>query len=470
MSADRLSAAPDVDPLRGPFGVRVHAAASLRGTIDPPSSKNYTTRFLLAAALGEGDSVVRRPALDSEDSRALQRCLAALGARLERIERDGGVDLRVRGVGGRPSVPPALAAAGGRPGLDVGNAGTVLRLLLGIGALLPEVTYVTPYPDSLGKRPNGDLLEALAAIGVRAESVGGRLPITLRGGDAVRGGSLRRVSVSGATSSQYLSSLLFLAPLLDGGMEIAVAGDLKSKPAVRQTLEVLHAAGISVDADPGLTRFVVAGPQPYQAGTFTVPGDYPGSAAILAAAAIVPSDVTVRRLFRDNQGERAIVDVLAAMGADVDHDGRSVRVRGGRPLRAVEFDGDRATDAVLAMAAAACFAAGTSRFYNVANLRVKECDRITDYRGELNRAGAAVDEGPAELIVHGRPGGIRGGVAVDSHVDHRVVMGLSIAALRSDQPIVIRDAHHVGKSYPRFFEHLRSLGARCDVVDRVGPA
>lgn len=461
-----------LDPAAGPFHARVYPARELRGEIDPPSSKNYTTRYLLVAALADGESLVRCPALDSEDSRALQRCLTALGARLERVEASDGVHLRVRGFGGRPGTPPPLPAAGGRPGLDVGNAGTVLRLLLGLGALLPEVTYVTPYPGSLGRRPNGDLLEALTALGVGVRSEGGRLPITLRGGEAVRRGGdgppgpvgRRAVAVSGSTSSQYLSSLLFLAPLLEGGLEISVTGDLKSKPAVRQTLEVIRAAGIAVDAAPDLTRFVVPGPQRYRAGTYTVPGDYPGAAAVLAAAAIVPSDVTVRRLFRDSQGERAIVDVLAAMGADIEHDGERVRVRGGRPLKAIEFDGDLATDAVLAMVAAACFASGTSRFFNVANLRVKECDRITDYRGELLRAGADVDEGPAELIVRGRPDGIAGGAVVDSHLDHRVVMGLSIAALRARAPIVIRDAHHVGKSYPQFFAHMRALGARCERV------
>src|SRR5690606_37367606 len=109
---------------------------------------------------------------------------------------------------------------------------------------------------------------------------------------------------------------------------------------VRQTLQVLREAGIRVEASDDLRRFHVPGGQRYQPREYTVPGDYPGAAALMAAAAVVPSDVTIPRLFRDEQGERQAVDVLAAMGADITHDGQQVRIRGGRPLRGGRFDGD----------------------------------------------------------------------------------------------------------------------------------
>lgn len=133
-------------------------------------------------------------------------------------------------------------------------------------------------------------------------------------------------------------------------------------------------------------------------------------------------------------------------------------MRGGR------FDGDRFTDAVLALTAAAVFAQGETVFCNVENLRVKECDRISDYRAELNKVGAKVEEEQAALIIHGSPDRLPGGVAVDSRTDHRVIMGLSILALRSREPVLIRRAHHVAKSYPAFFDHLRTIGARVEVV------
>lgn len=441
--------------------LRVYPCTRLAGEIDPPSSKNYTTRYLLAAALAEGESLVRFPA-ESEDAAALKRCLRALGAELipdgpATPDNPQGVHLRVRGFGRRPKTPPGGV-------LEVGNAGTVLRLLLGTGSLLPEVAFVTSYAESLGKRPNQDLLDALQQLGVEARSQEGRLPITLRGGAGrLRGG---KVVVSGAKSSQYISSLLFLAPLTGADVEIQVVDDLKSKPLIGQTLEVLAAAGIRVQASDDLMRFFVPGGQSYQAREYTVPGDYPGSAALLAAAAVTESDVTVSRLFPDAQGERAIIEVLQQMGAELTYEPQAARVhvRGGRTLRAVEFDGDKATDAVLAMTAAACFARGTSRFYNVENLRYKECDRISDYRRELLAAGCDVEETCSELIVHGRPRGVAGGAEIDSHYDHRVIMGLTIVGLRAERPLLIRDAHHVAKSYPDFFRHMRALGARLEEV------
>ncbi len=427
--------------------------------MDPPSSKNYTTRYLLAAALADGESLVRYPAA-SDDATALKRCLVALGAELipdgpySGGPNSDGSRLRVRGFGRRPKNPGVL---------DAGNAGTVLRLLLGVASLLSEVTFVNSFPESLGQRPNRDLLDALASLGVDVESrEDGRLPITLRGGRP-RGGKVR---VSGEKSSQYLSSLLFMAPLTGEEVEITVFGDLKSKPLIRQTLEVLAYAGIQVEAREDLAFFRVPGGQHYQPREYTVQGDYPGSAALLAAAAVVESDVTVTRLFPDAQGERAIIDVLARMGADIqyDPDQRAVRVRGGRRLRGIQFDGDRATDAVLAMVAAACLAEGPSRFYNVENLRYKECDRITDYRTELNRAGFRVSETQSEILVEGMPGGAPGGAEINSHFDHRVIMGTTVAGLRTERGLIINDAHHIAKSYPRFFDDLRSLGAKIEEI------
>jgi 3-phosphoshikimate 1-carboxyvinyltransferase len=245
-----------------------------------------------------------------------------------------------------------------------------------------------------------------------------------------------------------------------------VLHDLKSKVVVGQTLEVLEQAGIVIHADEDYMRFRVPGGQSYAAKTYSVQGDYPGSAAILAAAAVTESDVIVHRLEeKSKQGERAVVDVLKMMEVPLTHENGIVHVKGNGKLKAVEFDGDHATDAVLAMVAAAVFAEGTSRFYNVENLRYKECDRITDYLNELRKAGANVEERQAEIIVHGRPEGVEGGVEINAHYDHRVIMALTIVGLRAKQPIRIRDAHHVAKSYPIYFDHLKALGANVEWIE-----
>ncbi|MBO9598886.1 MAG: 3-phosphoshikimate 1-carboxyvinyltransferase [Cohnella sp.] len=419
----------------------------LQGEIQALSSKNYTTRYLLVAALAEGTSTILHPA-HSEDGEAMRRCIRDLGAIVEEDDEK----IVITGFGRNPRPTKEL---------DVGNAGAVLRFVMSIAALLPEVHFVNSYPQSLGKRPHDDLIDALESMGVKIEHREGKLPLTIRGGHP-RGGNIQ---VSGNVSSQFLSSLLFLTPLLEEDSEIEVLHDLKSKVVVGQTLEVLEQAGIVIEASPDLMHYRIPGKQRYKAQTYSVQGDYPGSAAILAAASVTQSDVIVHRLLETSkQGERAVVDVLKAMQVPLTHENGIVHVKGNGKLVAGEFDGDEFTDGVLAMVAASVFAEGTSRFYNVENLRYKECDRITDYLAELRKAGARVEEKRDEIIVHGRPEGVEGGVEIDAHFDHRVIMALTIVGLRAKQPIRIKDAHHVAKSYPHYFDHLKALGAQVEWV------
>ena len=425
----------------------VKPTPALNGVINALSSKNYTTRYMLVGALADGTSTIRFPA-HSEDSDAMRRCIRDLGAELN----ESGDTMTIKGFGRNPKHAKEL---------DVGNAGAVLRFLMSIAAFCPEVTFINRYPDSLGKRPHNDLIDALQQMNVQVDHQNGRLPITIRGGNP-RGGKIR---VSGSVSSQYLSSLLFMTPLLDEDSEIEVLNDLKSKVVVGQTLEVIRQAGIQIEAREDLMYYRVPGRQRYEAKQYTVQGDYPGSAAVLAAAAVTQSDVKILRLEENSkQGERAVVDVLRAMNVPLTHENGVVHVKGNGKLKAVEFDGDHFTDAVLAMVAAAVFAEGTSRFYNVENLRYKECDRITDFLNELRKAGADVEERQSEIIVHGRPQGVEGGVEIDAHFDHRVIMALTVVGLRSAKGLTIRDAQHVAKSYPQYFEHLQSLGAQIELL------
>ena len=427
--------------------IRIKPCKGLCGTVTAQPSKNYTTRYLLVSALAEGQSVVRRPA-QSDDAHALISCLRALGAEI----REQGESCLVKGFGRSPRNPGDL---------NPRNAGAVLRLLLGVGALLPEARFVTDYPDSLGKRPNQDLLDALKDLGVESESEGGRLPITLRGGN-LHGGKAR---ISGANSSQYLSSLLFLAPLVGEDVEIEVIHGLKSGALVKTTLEVMRRAGIRVNAGEDLLHFAIPAGQEYKPGDYEVNGDWPGAAALLSAAAVCAgSDVTIEGLYEDQQGERAIVNVLKDMGADIAYDGHRARIKGGKPLQSALFNGDRATDAVLAMAGAASFARGTSRFYNVDNLRLKECDRITEPVSELCRIGVHAEEKRDEIIIHGNPSGYEGGIEVHGRNDHRVIMLLTIVALGTHKGLTIQGAEHISKSYPDFFRHLESLGARVEIM------
>ncbi|MGZ3674540.1 MAG: 3-phosphoshikimate 1-carboxyvinyltransferase, partial [Ktedonobacterales bacterium] len=400
--------------------VRGGQGPAVVGMPQPPGSKYYTLRYLLNALLAEGESVVRFPAL-SDDTAVLVRAIRALGAGAtwERVEREeGGAaewQVRVRGTGGRLRTPPDRT-------IHAGNAGAVLRLLMGIGALLPELRFETDHPHSLGRRPNADLLDALRALGLRVEASepGGVLPITLRGGPP-EGGA---VAISGAQSSQYLSALLYLAPLLPQGLDITVRDELRSAPLARATLRALRVAGIRYEAAADLGHINVPGGQRYVARTYDVPGDGPTAAGLAAAALTLGVPLRIERLDADEDDVRGLLDALDVLGAPFVErpsaaTGGVLTLAEGARLHGGRIDGDACIDSVPALVAAACFAEGETRFERVATLRLKESDRIGDLCAELARAGCDVEPHPDMIVVHGRPEGIAGGAVVDGHDDHR---------------------------------------------------
>ncbi|MDK2973617.1 MAG: 3-phosphoshikimate 1-carboxyvinyltransferase [Candidatus Sumerlaeota bacterium] len=517
---------------------RIHPALKgLRGVVEAPSSKNYTTRYILAACLADGRKVcsrrpvvIERPAVQ-EDSVALVRCCRQFGARITAfagkqevefsLENAAAIDrVEVVGFGNRPKTPSEP--------VDPANAGTVLRLLLGVGALCDgPVTFVTEeYEYSLGRRPNRDLLEALRHMGVEVEARGaeGMLPITLTGGrERIKRALARQrlslgiapdapvpIPVSGEVSSQFVSSLLFMAPLLGEAIRIDVRDDLKSRPLIATTLQVLARfqvegiAATNLDRPPALPSITLPAGLRYLGGlehvgiggVFRVNGDWPGSAAILAAAAAVPgSDIAVKGLFLDEdgdeQGEKLCQVYYGALGCKTGphpslDEGRSrngrviqlvsperllARNPEGSKVEGMRINGDMCTDAVLAMMGAAALVDGRSIFTGVRNLQFKECDRIREPIEELRRiAGTDAiatwepDDEPDTITVDGCPGGFDGGITVDGRGDHRVIMMLSIVGLRCRKGLSIAGAEHVAKSFPAWFDTLRALGAQIDLV------
>lgn len=420
----------------------IEPASYLEGIVYAPPSKNYSSRYIWLAALTEGESEVIGPATN-DDARALIGACRQLGAEF----REDGRRLFIKGFGGSPRPVPTL---------NPGNGGLILRLLMALGIWLPNVTFVTDFMNSLGKRPHSDLLTALASLGVQVDSDDGKLPIRLQGRG---GGGGMEVRVSGGVSSQFATSLLLIAPLFPQGLTVRIVDGLRSRPPLQQTLEVMAEAGVKVEADWDELLFKVPAGQKYQPRVYRVPGDYPAASALLAAASIIPSKIRIEGLFEDAQGERSVLDGLRQMGAELHYEGNGVDIHGGKPLKAIDFNGDQAIDGVLALAAAAAFAEGSTRFYGVGNLRFKESDRIGDFGAELRKIGIGVSEGPEELIIHGDPRGYQGGNVIDAHHDHRIIMAASVIALRTKQGLTILDAEHVQKSFPDFFDTLRQMGA-----------
>ncbi len=294
------------DESKTAFCVAIQPSGPLGGQVAAPPSKNYSTRLILGAALAEGVSLVRRPAAN-DDARALVACCRALGAK---IEENGG-DLRITGFAARPKNP-------GR--LNPGNAGAVLRLLLGTACLAGgAVEFVTDYAESLGRRPNEDLLKALRQLGAEAEGTGpdGRLPIRIDGARA-RGG---RVRVSGRKSSQFLSSLLYLCPILEGDSRVEVGDEddggepvLVSRPLIDQTLDALGKFGLEIEREPGGMTFHVQGSRKALPVDLAVNGDWRRRRRDGGGRGCRRNDHD-SGLNDDAQGERRAADCLARWGA-----------------------------------------------------------------------------------------------------------------------------------------------------------
>ncbi|HEY3483423.1 MAG TPA: DinB family protein, partial [Streptomyces sp.] len=342
--------------------------------------------------------------------------------------------------------------------LDAGNSGIVLRLLTAVGAAMGQCTVGTRFSESLGRRGNHEIVDTLRMFGADAAGRGDEAcpPLVVGRGAGLRGG---RVTVSGKRSSQFLSGLLFLAPLVGSDVEIEVVDGLSSIPMAMTSVEALARAGVRVDVSDDHLLYTIAGGQRYQASSYEIASDASSMAGLLAAAAAVPGSVTEVSGFAGNDlGTAAMIEALRAMGVTIEQNGPVLVCHGAETVRPIALDGSACPDSVLPMAALAAFADGTSVFSNVETLRFKECDRITDFLHELAAAGVSVEERRDAIIVHGR-GAVTGGTEVFGHHDHSVIMAMATVALRSERGLTIRGCASVGQTYRGFFDDLRTLGA-----------
>jgi len=423
----------------------IPAAHPVRGTIRPPGSRSLTNRALIVAALADGTSRLASVGLN-DDTLVCAEALRSLGIA---VEIDAAARrMTVAGCSGR--VPP------GPIDISTGNSGTATRFITALAAA-GRGRYRIDGSERMRQRPIQDLLDGLAALGVRARSVlGSGCPPVVIETAGLAGGKVR---VGGGVSSQYLSALLMAAPAAAGPVVIEVAGDLVSKPFADMTLAVMRDFGVEVGRD-GYARFEVPAPAAYRARDYAIEPDAASASYFMAAAAVTGGEVTVEGLTRSSaQGDARFADVLAQMGCQVTWTERGVTVRGpaapGR-LRGIRVDLNAMPDMVLTLAPLALFADGPTEITNVANLRVKESDRLAALATELGRLGAAVDERPDGLVISPPEKVLAGRVA--TYNDHRMAMGLAVVGLAA-RGIRIADAECVAKTYPEFFEDLGRIAA-----------
>ncbi|WNY27721.1 3-phosphoshikimate 1-carboxyvinyltransferase [Methanolapillus ohkumae] len=441
----------------------------LVGEVSAPASKSYTHRAVFAAALGDGKCCLSN-CLISEDTRSTMKACRLFGGSFEEISDK----IYVSGFGKRLKVPDEI--------VDVGNSGTTLRFMTALSALCgSEITLLGD--ASLQKRPNTPLLETLQKMGARAYSKNnnGCAPLVVEG--KIKPGIY---SIDGSVSSQFISALLLVCPLLDGPTELSIHGELKSKPYVDITMDVAKAAGIEIleqieQTDPtdptdptdqnknsvsaktgGKISYKIKGNQAYHLENYTVPGDFSSVSYVLAAAAMISgSDVDVKNLFPSAQGDLAIIHILKEMGADISWDKKEGTVHvsnSGKTLTGICVDAGEIPDLVPTLAVLGTFSEGRMEIKNAGHVRFKETDRLHAMATELSKMGAEIIETADGLIISGKGGAGLFGANLCGWDDHRIVMALFVAGLMTGGT-TIDTAESVRISYPRFFEDMKKIGA-----------
>ena len=403
----------------------------LKGTVKAPSSKSMTQRAIAAALLADGQSTIHNPSY-CDDSLAAMSIAVGLGARIEphsdKMIVDGTGNLR-------------------ESKLNCGESGLAIRMFSPIAALFPEQIILTG-ANSLRKRPMKMIEEALNQMGVSCTSSGGFLPLTIKG--PIKGG---RCEIDGSVSSQLLTGLLMALPLAQEDSEIKV-NDLKSKPYIEMTIQILKSFGVTIHNED-FSLFRIPGNQKYIPYDYTVEGDWSGGAFLLVAGAI-NGELTITGLQKaSRQSDMTILDALRDAGAKMKISDDSVWISHS-PLKAFSFDATHSPDLFPPLTVLAAYCDGVSTIKGVTRLIHKESNRAEALRLEFGKLKIMIDiDGDIMSITGGKPEGAK----VESHDDHRITMAMAVAALKASGRVYIRDSQCVGKSYPGFFDDLRTLGA-----------
>ncbi len=423
--------------------IEIEPLASLPdASVRPPGSKSLTNRALICAALAHGKSSLAG-ILDSEDTRVMLDALSSLGIDVRADHETHAAT--VNGCGGKIRVTSA--------DLYIANSGTSVRFLTALVALA-QGRFRLHGTTRMHERPIQDLLDALRQLGVQAESESatGCPPVVVH----ADGLKIRKTTIRGDVSSQFLSAVLLAAPCAGGSaaepLVIEIAGPLVSVPYVTMTLAVMRSFGAEVESSDDFRSFRIA-TTGYHGQNYEIEPDASAASYFWAAAAITGGQVRVEGLGPGSlQGDVAFCDVLARMGCRVSSDSRGTLVAGG-PLHGIDVDMNAISDTVQTLGAVALFADSPTTIRNVGHIRHKETDRIGALATELRKFGAVVDETADGLRIV--PGVLRA-ATIDTYDDHRMAMSLALVGLRVPG-VVINDPECVGKTYPRYWHDLALL-------------
>ena len=415
--------------------------SNIDGTVTVPGSKSLSNRALLLAALAKGETHLTN-LLDSHDIQHMLSALTSLGVKYTLSEDK--TECWVLGNDGPFKVAHLES-------LFLGNAGTAMRPLCAALAISSGDFELTGEPR-MEERPIGALVDSLVQLGADISYLKNTdyPPVRIKG-KALTGGT---ISVDGSVSSQFLTALLMVCPLLDGNTHITITGELVSKPYIDITIDTMAKFGVTV-VNHDYKLFEIKGAQNYLSpGKFLVEGDASSASYFLAAGAIKGGTVVVKGVGRNSvQGDIKFADALAAMGANITWGDDFIKVDSAS-LTGIDMDMNHIPDAAMTLATTALFAKGTTTLRNIYNWRVKETDRLSAMATELTKLGVSVEEGkdyiavtPTDKLVH---------AAIDTYNDHRIAMCFSLVALR-DTAVTINDPKCTAKTFPDYFERFETL-------------
>ncbi len=440
-----------------PHPLAASHGGALTGTIRVPGDKSISHRAMMFGAMARGRTIVTG-LLEGEDVLATGKAMQALGATVEKKGEQWEID--GLGVGG--FLEP-------RTDLDFGNAGTGVRLTMG---LVGAYRFVTRFVGdaSLTARPMGRVLDPLRAIGVEViEHDNNRLPIALRGPETPV-----PIDYRVPMASAQVKSCILLAGLTIPG-ETRVVEPIMTRDHTEKMLAGFGAdIDIETDSD-GVRTIRVQGLPDLRGQTLIVPGDPSSAGFPIVAALIVPgSDVTIENVLM-NPTRTGLIETLIEMGGDVTIENR--RISGGEDiadvrvkhsaLKGVVVPAERAPsmiDEYPVLAVAAGFAQGRTEMPGIEELRVKESDRLAAVARGLEANGVICEEGEDYLIVDGK-GGVKGGGMVKTHLDHRIAMSFLVMGMASEQPVSVDDDQMIATSFPSFKSDFARLGARFEAVE-----
>jgi len=424
---------------------RFHPSGPLRGSLRPPSDKSISHRAALIAAMGEGGTMIEGY-LDAADTRSTLAAVEELGARVEGGDPSISEQLRVHGVGLRGAESAEI---------DVGNAGTLLRLLPGWLAGQVGEDWTLDGDESIRRRPVDRIATPLREMGARLTAREDRLPPLRIEGEPLHGITYELP----IASAQVKSCLLFAGLLAEGGTRV-----VEPLPSRDHTERMLAAAGASIERDGDAV--VVHPAERLEPEPITVPADISSAAFFVVAASLVEGSEVVLEEVGVNPTRTGLLTILDRMGAKIEVENE--REVGGEPiatlrvrsasLRATDVGGAEiplAIDELPLVALAACFAEGTTIIRDAEELRRKESDRIETVTAALRALGGKVEPTADGMAIEGT-GGLRGGT-IDSHGDHRIAMLGAVAGLASREGVEVVGMDAAAVSYPGFGADLGSL-------------